>query len=214
MGSFNLACVATNMTIQEGDRCVAFVVEPIDRKYGRGMPGDSITSPFYITSYPIRGEYADYGHGDADSGKTYGREETTDRLMIFHEWAYEAILSAVHAERARYKAWEDACYAEREIPQYRIDRANRLVNAPEGEAPHATFWNKKIAESDSPRKEYGKYKEHVEIMFACRHTFHFQFHPSRYAGQEFELKGLLTLHAAMGNYLLEQQKRWNEDEEL
>ena len=182
--------------------------------------------------------------------------------MIFHEWAYEAILSAVHAERARYKAWEDACYAEREIPQYRIDRANRieatlkaleegeddigalmdtmpedeeekktwfaeqkerifasineerLVNAPEGEAPHATFWNKKIAESDSPRKEYGKYKEHVEIMFACRHTFHFQFHPSRYAGQEFELKGLLTLHAAMGNYLLEQQKRWNEDEEL
>jgi hypothetical protein len=108
-----MACVVTNLPIHYGDPVVAFKVLPIEGKYGRGTPGDSLTASHYIVSFPIEGTYGDYGHIEA-ADKTYGQkhpdegEPDESLYMIMHRFAYETLAKTMKRRRAEWKAmWAD-----------------------------------------------------------------------------------------------------------
>lgn len=126
MGSFNLACMATNLSLTYGDPVVAYPVSKIDGKFGRGEPGDLLCSSHFIAGWPIRGTYGDYGHIDTPD-KTYGQKHPHDgtepdenEYIIFHAWAYDIMQATVEAERQRHKAWMAEYYKDEPEPEWRV----------------------------------------------------------------------------------------------
>lgn len=244
MGSFNLACVATNTPLLYGDRCVAVRVKPITDRYGRGDPGDSISSAHFICASPVRGAYGDYGYVEIDGGGTVGDgDDDTGEYMVFHEYAYDLMRETYELYRAEDDAWH---VANGGMPEYRkknlkavedtldalenrqnknedemsdIDKAmmelrlmnmRELVHSPEGEYPYSVFWTEVLMQSKTPRKTYKEFKDNVDWLFFARHTFHFHFRPSLYAGQEIDARGLLKMAEATAAHL---HKYQNEEEE-
>lgn len=125
MGSFNMACKATNLSLTYGDPIVAFPVLPITGKHGRSEPGDLLCSSHHIVGWPIHGTYGDYGHIDTPE-KTYGQKHPHDgskpdelEYMMFHEFAFDLLKATVFKERARHEAWQAEYYADKPEPEWR-----------------------------------------------------------------------------------------------
>ena len=140
MGSFNLFCAATGIPLTYDDPVIAFRVKPIIDKHGRGMPGDCLTASHFITSWPIVGKYDDYGYINGDDGKVYGDRRNRDWMkdeekhddpddgeyMIFHRFAYDAMMRAFCRERDRHAAWMKEYYAENAKPDWKVSEEKEI----------------------------------------------------------------------------------------
>ena len=98
MGSFNVSCSLTNISISPGDRCIFFLVEQ-KSKYEDFIP----TTIFY------RGVYADYGNVEIDKGEKYqellgdkkGRYHPDETIFVI-ESAFDALKNVSSSKYGDY----------------------------------------------------------------------------------------------------------------
>lgn len=104
MGSFYMACVASNAPLLEGEEVVACKLK-LEKGEGRGS-ADTFNRQWFLADFPQQGVYNDYGNVLLPDGTEL--ESSEDDLLIMAKWAHDVLVKMVQ------KSWkdEDARYVE------------------------------------------------------------------------------------------------------
>lgn len=146
MGCYGITCAVTNCKINHGDQIVAFAMK--ERSHRRSV-SDIIEDPMYINSYPLFGEYDDYGGIENIDFNSQNKEKVISffnneygeivdlnevdhfndneiPLMIIHRKVYEELIPSLPSTST---VWANYIQKAREDADKIIDSSNESLES-------------------------------------------------------------------------------------
>ncbi len=237
MGSFYMACAASNAPLTDGQEIVACKLK-LETGEGRGG-ADTFNRQWYISDFPQHGVYNDYGRMLCPDGSEVDSGE--DDVLFIAKWAWEVLTEAVvkswEEHDARYvkyneegKGWtnyrlqsiqeaKDAINMslrpgfdplDKLIDGYKISQALRWGG--EGCRNSDKHWRDTILSSEDPHATHDRFLVEVLPIICSTHFVYWRLIPSLYASQDPHTETLIKFYSRGLEFFQARKKEWDEEE--